>query len=526
MKRLRIGVIDLVAPRPGGSMWSRLMNASFASVMPQAISVWCEEGGHHVTYVCYTGAEDLATCLPSDVDFAFIGAFTEASHLAYALSAFLRSRGAITALGGPHARCFPQDAQRYFDYVFGFTDKDAIQAVLEDCSQHRPLGTRVSAAGQPPSLPGIQERWKFIDATLRKAPIIKVVPVIGSLGCPYKCSFCIDSTVPYQQLSFDLLKSDLSFLRGKFHRPLVGWHDPNFGVLFNETMDAIEEAVPPGSIDFVAESSLSLLTDPHLRRLKRNSFKMLLPGIESWFALGEKSRTMRITGADKVREVSAHVNTLLRHVPLVQTNFVLGLDSDEGEEPFELTKRFVDLAPGAFPGYSLLTAFGQAAPLNLEYQREGRVIPFPFHFLNNNGAMNLKPKNYSWTSFYDKVISLTEYTCSPRAIARRAASTRGFTPRWLNTLRAVSSEGYGRIRFFREIRRRLDTDMGFRDFFEQRTGVVPRFYVDRIQRELGSMWHWLPAGGTDHDPYAYLKDEQEKQRLSQSSVPPLKRAAM
>jgi hypothetical protein len=297
-------------------------------------------------------------------------------------------------------------------------------------------------------------------------------------------------------------------------------------VQFNETMDAIEEAVPPGSVDFVAESSLSLLTEPHLKRLQRNSFKMLLPGIESWFALGEKSRTMRITGMQKVREVSEHVNTLLRYVPLVQTNFVLGLDSDEGEEPFELTKRFVDMAPGAFPGYSLLTAFGQAAPLNLEYQRDGRVIPFPFHFLNNNGAMNLKPKNYSWTAFYDRVISLTEYTCSPRAIARRALATRGITPRWLNTLRAVSSEGYGRIRYYKEIRKRLDTDMHLRDFFEQRTTVVPRFYIDRIQNELGPMWKWLPAGGTEHDSYAYLKEEEEKQRQEPGVVRPLHVAAV
>ena len=35
--------------------------------------------------------------------------------------------------------------------------------------------------------------------------------------------------------------------------------------------------------------------------------------------------------------------------------------------PFELTQDFVDRTPAAFPGYSLLSAFGQAAPLNLEY---------------------------------------------------------------------------------------------------------------------------------------------------------------
>src|SRR5881409_4327348 len=110
---------------------------------------------------------------------------------------------------------------------------------------------------------------------------------------------------------------------------------------------------------------------------------------------------------------------ILRHNPYVQTNFVLGLDSDRGPEPFELTKRFVDVTPGAFPGYSLLSAFGRAAPLNLEYQRADRVLPFPFHFLDNNHAMNVKPKNYSWRGFYDEVVDLGKYTFSVRAIAKR-----------------------------------------------------------------------------------------------------------
>ncbi len=103
----------------------------------------------------------------------------------------------------------------------------------------------------------------------------------------------------------------------------------------------------------------------------------------------------------------------------MQTNFVLGLDSDEGEEPFELTKRFLDLTPGAFPGYSLLTAFGRAAALNLDYQRANRVLPFPFHFLNNNQAMNVRPLNYEWRTFYDHVIGLTRYSFNARAIVRR-----------------------------------------------------------------------------------------------------------
>ena len=508
LRPLRVGVIDLVTKGPTRGLYARLMNANLASIMPQAVAVWCEDAGHDVTFVCYTGFEDLARRLPEAPDVVFIGAFTQAAQLAYALSNLFRAQGAVTVLGGPHARCYPEDARQYFDYVLGFTDHEVVRQVLDDAGPHRPLGLHLQAATQPKALPGLRERWKFIAPTLEKAPTIKIVPMLGSLGCPYTCSFCIDATVPYQQLDFDTMKDDLRFLLQQFRRPRVAWHDPNFGVRFDDYMDAIEAAVPPGRIDFIAESSLSLLSEPHLVRLQRNGFKALLPGVESWFDLGNKSRTGRHQGIEKVRRVADHVNTIQRYVPYVQTNFVLGLDVDEGPEPFDLTRQFVDLAPGAFPGYSLLSAFGRAAPLNLEYQGQGRVLPFPFHFLDNNHAMNVKPAHYSWPQFYDQVIRLTNYTFSWRAIFRRHRAVEGAIPRWMNLVRGISSEGFGRIRYYTEVRRRLTADRGFRDFFEGESRALPPFFHDRLRRDLGDLWGWLPPGAVDHDPNAYLEAER------------------
>ncbi len=106
--------------------------------MPQAIGVWCEEAGHDVTLVCYTGFGDVTEDLPDNLDLAFIGTFTQGAQLAYALSARLRSEGTITVLGGPHVRCYPEDAQQYFDYVVGFTDKAVIQRTSVPCGSGFP----------------------------------------------------------------------------------------------------------------------------------------------------------------------------------------------------------------------------------------------------------------------------------------------------------------------------------------------------------------------------------------------------
>ena len=484
------------------------MHANLASIMPQAVGVWCEEAGHEVTFVCYTGFETLPLDLPYKPDIAFIGAFTQAAQMAYALSAMLRAQGAVTVLGGPHARCYPEDARQYFDYVLGFTNRSVIHQVLDDVRPHRPVGLHLQASQQPTGLPSVRERWRFIEPTLNKAPLIKIVPMLGSLGCPYTCSFCIDSSVPYQPLDFDEMKADLRFLLGKFQRPRVAWHDPNFGVRFDDYMDAIEEAVPADRIDFIAESSLSLLSEPHLKRLARNGFKAILPGIESWFDLGNKSRTGARRGMEKVQKVADHVNLIQQYIPYIQTNFVLGLDVDAGPEPFELTKAFIDRTPSAFPGYSLLSAFGRAAPLNLDYQRNDRVLGFPFHFLNNNHAMNVKPAHYEWPEFYRHVIDLTRYSFSWRSIGRRFGAIKATIPRWMNVIRAVSSEGFGRIRYYSEVRRQLIMDRKFRDYFEGETTVLPQFFLRRMRSDLGPLWEWLPRGAVAHDPNAYLRTSQ------------------
>ena len=62
------------------------MRANLSSIMPQIVGVWCEEAGHEVHFICYTGRENLLDELPDDIDVLFVGAFTRSAQLAYAIS--------------------------------------------------------------------------------------------------------------------------------------------------------------------------------------------------------------------------------------------------------------------------------------------------------------------------------------------------------------------------------------------------------------------------------------------------------
>jgi hypothetical protein len=129
--------------------------------------------------ICYTGYEDLGKELPRDVDLVFICSFTQAAFQAYALSNYFRSKGAVTVLGGPHARCYPDDAVKYFDYVLGFTHKSTIMQVLDNCTSQGAVGKRISEKHQPTDLPGV-ERWSLLNLCEKRR--LKMMPMIRALA--------------------------------------------------------------------------------------------------------------------------------------------------------------------------------------------------------------------------------------------------------------------------------------------------------------------------------------------------------
>jgi hypothetical protein len=490
---LRIGILDLIARRPVNTPYSRLMYPSFASLMPQAIGVWAERLGHHVHYVPYVGYEDLARELPDDLDVLFVSAFTPAAYLAYAIANLYRRAGTVTVLGGPHANAFPCDACQHFDYVVQATDEKLVGELLAGCEPQRE-GVVLAAPGPPAELPGLRERWRFARVALARGPLPGAVPLVASLGCPYRCSFCVDANVPYQTFPEERIRDDLAFLQQVLRVPAASWHDSNFGVRFDAMLDLIEESTRPGAVRFIAESSLSLLSEPRLRRLRKNGFAALVVGIESWFGFNDKAKQGRRVGREKVDRVAEQVDLITRYVPYTQANFVWGFEEDAGPEPFELTRRFVERAPAAFPSHSLLTAFGRASPLAVQMREAGRVLSVPFHVLDASVIHNVK-LGYATSAFYARLAEVVAHSYSQRASARRFLRSHhglGSAGRWLSWIRSRASAF--RCAHYRELAQQFAHDREFQRFDEG--GPAPAALRHGVKRDLGRFYDALPPALT------------------------------
>ena len=399
---MKIGILELMSAgatrRWDHTAYNFMVTKQYASIMPQAISVWCRNLGHEVFYATYFGNHDPKILLPKDLDVVFISTYTQASALAYALAKLYRKEKTFTVIGGPHAKQFPEDCLRYFDVVVGDCDKTLIDEILRD----KPRGQILNSGRTLKNIPGVEERIPEIRAStfLRGKPFpFTLIPLITSTGCPNSCDFCIDWNNPYVLLPLDQLEADMRYIFQHFPRVMIGLHDPNFAVKFEQVFDVLERIPNRHRNSYAMESSLSVLHGARLERLKGMGNFYIIPGVESWTAYSNK---VGAGSADnprkKLETVIEQFNTIRPYVTGIQANFIFGLDMDTGDEPIELTKEFASRVPFVMPNFNIPVPFGNT-PLYDKYLDEDRLLesmPFTFYYMP---YLVFRLKNYSAADF-------------------------------------------------------------------------------------------------------------------------------
>jgi hypothetical protein len=483
---MRIGVLDILAlPSrcPADTLYHLIITRQMPSVTPQAISVWCRQLGHETFYATYYGVGNPRRLLPPDLDAVFIACSTQSSAMAYALGKIYRRARTQTIIGGAHAKAFPVDCLRFFDLVVYECDKNLVADIL---AGHFHPHSFISSAEPFDDLPTVEERMPEIRASAflwgRWPSPLTVVPMLMSVGCPYHCEFCIDWNSPYRLLSRDRLAADLRYLAKYLPGTYMAFHDPNFAVKFSQVLDVLEAIPPDSRIPYFMESSLSILRGTRMKRLKDSSCFCVAPGIESWVRYSKKTGFGQARGLEKVNCVAEHFERLHENVPYLQANLIFGLDIDEGDDPVELTKEFMERTPFVWPTINIPVPFG-GTPLYQRQMETGRILeamPFSFYYAP---YLVTTLKNYDPVDYYEKLIGLFSHSSSGDMLKRRMKSTSNWRVKLINWSRTLSTRSD--ITGYRRILEMLRSDPLFRAFHEGRSEVLPEFYHAEYERMLG-----------------------------------------
>jgi radical SAM superfamily enzyme YgiQ (UPF0313 family) len=482
---MNVGVLELIAytvpPEWHRRALADAMRKVLYSIMPQVVAAWCRRLGHRTSYATYYGQADPLALLPGDLDVVFISATTQASGVAYALAKAYRARGVRTVLGGPHAKGFPADALRFFDIVVGECDQSLVADIL---SGHVDPGSFVSGR-RPVALPGVAERFPdIVAAGFRPGRRVgfNVAAVLSSLGCPYHCDFCTEWNTPYAPLPKDDLAADIGFIARHHPSALIAFHDPNFAVRFDPTMDVLEAAGGVRPNRYIMECSLSVLRADRLERLRRTNCLYVAPGVESWFDYGEKAAVAARQGATKMEHVVGQFKELHRYVPGLQANFLFGADGDRGPEPADLTIEFVRRAPFVWPNVNIPTPYG-GTPLFDRYQAEERILrgmPLACYCMP---YLVTTLRHYDPVTFYGHLVRIQTAITSWRALLRRVAAPGPVVVRFAHAVQTLSFREQARET--RAILQLLEADRAFRAFHEGAGVPVPEFYQRHYEQRLG-----------------------------------------
>jgi hypothetical protein len=496
---MRVGILDLQA-YPASNAWEFiddfLTHKQYISLTCQVISVWCRRMGHQTYYAAYYGWGDPKACLPKDLDIVFISAHTYLSPLAYALSRAFQRDGVRTVIGGPHGRAYPQDSLRFFDLAVGECDAQLVADIL--AGEFAP-GSVVSAQKAFDEIPFIEERLPELrkSAFLRGRPYPgSFVPMLASMGCPFHCDFCVDWNNPYRPLSYERLAEDLRFASHNLPGVLLGFNDLNFGIRFDELLEVFE-AIPPEKRNQIGiECSLTTLRPERLPRLKAVQTRFVLPSIESWNGdYASKSGNGKEGRQDKFKRLVETFNQLGEMFPYVGTNFILGLDQDVGDEPFEMTAEFIRQTPAVWSVLHIPMPYG-GTPLYARLLREERILshmPFMFYKVP---YLAIVLKNYDPVTYYKKMGALFDLTASGPHYRRRLKLAKHPLIYISDTLQTVTARR--RYHAFRAILKRLQEDRQYLAFHTGQIDKLPEIYVRTYRRVMGAYAELVPVEDMTH----------------------------
>jgi len=186
---------------------------------------------------------------------------------------------------------------------------------------HNPEGERISDLSTLP--------WPDLGL-IEGHQRLRILPVMTSRGCPYRCKFCSVTSIfghRYRFRDTDDVMAELEHLHQAWPRSTVFFYDDNFTANAERTKELLREmkrrGLPPR---WTAQVRVEVVRDPELMRLmKETRCIYLYLGLESVNPATLESYHKSQT----VEDIAEAVRVLHKHKISVHGMFVLGSDEDD-----------------------------------------------------------------------------------------------------------------------------------------------------------------------------------------------------
>ena len=177
---------------------------------------------------------------------------------------------------------------------------------------------------------------KYIQENYHSTPGRRTIDFICSRGCPYRCSYCVNSKNPTKaryRRSENILQ-EIQYLKRQYNINDFSFSDEIFTINKRKALE-ICEAIKSENITWITSTRADRIDDELLSTMKASGCRMLLVGFESGSEKILKSMDKRVSLPTYINAI----NTLRKQQIHFYTNFMIGMP-EETEETINETEKF------------------------------------------------------------------------------------------------------------------------------------------------------------------------------------------
>ncbi|MDW7690740.1 radical SAM protein [Flammeovirgaceae bacterium SG7u.111] len=352
-------------------------------MMPQ-LALYILEGltpKQHEVIVLEEEAEAIDFDQPCDL--VGISFMTANAPRAYEVCEEFKKRGKTVVVGGVHPTILPEEALEHADSVVVGEAEGVWEQLVEDAEK----GELKKRYHDP--IPDLDRYVPKNYSKIMKKGFFKLIPIMTTRGCPYKCDFCCVTNLFGKKIRHMSIENVVRDIKESGAKNFMFLDDNIIG--HPKYAKELFRAIKPLNIHWVGQASVSLLVkDDELMQLAADSgCQALFFGLESVSV--EQLKSMRKAIKD-IEDLEAALLKIKKMGILIHASMVFGFDNDT-PKVFDETIEFLIKNKVSTVSLNVLTPYPGTKVYD-DLKKEGRLTTTNWKYYDHNTVV-FKPKGMS-----------------------------------------------------------------------------------------------------------------------------------